>query len=643
MRSFIVGTAGHIDHGKSALVRALTGTDPDRLKEEKERGITIDLGFAHLSLADGLVASFIDVPGHERFVRNMLAGAHGIDAVMLVIAADESVMPQTREHFHICRLLGIPRGLIAVTKCDVADPELQALAEAEVRDLVAGSFLEGAEAVRVSARTGAGLETLRKALHGLAEQTPARSTHGLLRLPIDRVFTLHGFGTVVTGTLVSGRVAVGDELEALPAGRRARVRGLQVHGDPVESVGAGHRTAVNLAGVEVHDLRRGYVLAHPGTLLVTSMLDVEVNLLAGERPLKDETRLRVHLASAEVLARLRVLADIPPRSAVDGLRGDNRLLPGTTGFAQLRLESPAVAGRGDRVVLRSYSPAVTIGGARVLDPLPEKRRGRSSVGRLKLLGDADLRGTAVALIEDAGAPGLPAPRLAARLTVPASELPALLAGAENVRSLGTDPVSFVSRAVLEGLADQTRRLLDAFHQDNPLKSGMPREELRRRVFARTPPAAFEAVLDALAAAGELRVLPDVVARAGHAVTLSPAEDETRRSLLEVALDAGLSGLPFGRLPASLEGSDPRLVERVTRLLAGEGTLRRVGEGMLVHRDHLDALKADVRARWPPGTRLDVAGFKDLTGLSRKFVIPLLEYLDRERVTRRAGNDRFVLS
>src|SRR5438093_2129737 len=330
MKDIIVGTAGHIDHGKSALVRALTGTDPDRLKEEKERGITIDLGFAHLDLGGGVVASFIDVPGHERFVRNMLAGAHGIDAVMLVVAADESVMPQTREHFHICRLLGVPRGLVALTKCDLADAETQALAEMEVRELVAGSFLEGAPVVRVSARTGEGLDEIRRGLREMALRAGERPTDGLLRLPVDRVFTLRGFGTVVTGTLVSGRLDAGEEIEVLPSGRRVRVRGLQVHGEPVESVAAGSRAAVNLASVEVDELSRGDVLARPGTVASSSILDVEMTLLPGQKPLKDQTRVRVHVASAERLARVRLLATA-------------RLAPGETARAQLRLERPAAA------------------------------------------------------------------------------------------------------------------------------------------------------------------------------------------------------------------------------------------------------------------------------------------------------------
>ncbi|HVD77041.1 MAG TPA: selenocysteine-specific translation elongation factor [Vicinamibacteria bacterium] len=622
MRSFIVGTAGHIDHGKSALVLALTGTDPDRLKEEKERGITIDLGFAHADLGGGVVASFIDVPGHERFVRNMLAGAHGVDAVLLVVAADESVMPQTREHFHICQLLGIPRGLVALTKCDLADAEMQALAEMEVRELLAGSFMQDAPVFKVSARTGHGLDGLREGLLEMARQTAERPADGLLRLPVDRVFSLRGFGTVVTGTLVSGQLKSGEELEILPSGRRARVRGLQVHGQPVDRVAAGSRAAVNLAGLEVDELARGDVLARPGTVLASSILDVELTLLPGEKPLKDQARVRVHIASAERLARVRLLQVA-------------RLDPGKTVRAQLRLERPAAAGRGDRLVIRSYSPASTIGGAVVLDPLSPRRRREASVVSLA----ADVATTAGILVEDAGPAGIDAPTLAARLTVPLASLTTALESRTSLATVGSDPVRYVSARALDALAEEVRSLLQRFHGDNPLKTGMPREELRRRVFSRAAAGAFERVLDGLTGRAELRIEAEAVALAGHAVRLSPAEETTRQTLLARAREAGLAGIDSSKPAAA--GGDARLAERVVRVLLAEGRLRRVGDAV-VDAGALDDLKAEVRRRWPPGTRLDVAGFKDLTGLSRKFVIPLLEYLDRERVTRRAGNDRLVL-
>jgi len=609
-------------------VRALTGTDPDRLKEEKERGITIDLGFAHEALSPEVVASFVDVPGHERFVRNMLAGAHGIDAALLVVAADESVMPQTREHFHICRLLGIPRGVVALSKCDLADADLQAIAELETRELVKGSFLEGREVVRVSARTGLGLDELRAALLALARETPPRDASGLLRLPVDRVFSLHGFGTVVTGTLVAGELRGGEELLALPSGRSARVRGLQVHGQAVEAVGAGSRAAVNLGGVEVAELARGDVLVRPGTLRPSSMLDVELTLLPGARPIADGARVRVHVASAEVLGRVRLL-------------GPEAVEPGASALAQLRLEEPCLAGRGDRLVLRSYSPAETIGGAVVLDPVPPRRRARDQ-GRLAALrSSTTLAAAAEVVVGEAAQAGVEAPLLAARLTVPVAVLLDAVRTSHALRLLGRDPVVVVTEDALDELGRQTVQELTRFHREQPLRPGMPREELRTRLFARAAAPAFEAVLAGLAAASRVRLLPDAVALASHQVRLSAGEEEARALLTEKAAAAGLAGVEITSL-AGASGKDEHLLERVGRVLVDERVLQRIGDGILVHRDHLEELKREVRRRWPGGSKLEVMAFKEMTGLSRKFVIPLLEYLDRERVTRRAGNDRMVL-
>jgi selenocysteine-specific elongation factor len=577
-----------------------------------------------------VVVSFIDVPGHERFVRNMLAGAHGIDAVALVVAADESVMPQTREHFEICRLLGIPRGLVVLTKCDVADAESQALAELEVRELVFGSFLEGRPLLRISARTGLGLEGLVAALLALAHEVPSRSADGLLRLPIDRVFTLRGFGTVVTGTLISGELRVGEELEVLPSGHRARVRGLQIHGEAVEVAPAGSRSAVNLAGVLVSDLARGDVLARPGTVRPTSMIDVEVELLAGAKPLLDQTRVRVHVASAEVLARVRLLEG-------------GRLAPGESGLAQLRLERPAVAGRGDRLVLRSYSPAFTIGGALVLDPLPRRRNRADGKGsaRLRARGRAPFSEAAASFVAEAGAVGIDAATLSARLCVSTSALRLALAPPSSVVALGPGPSAYISEEALATLARSAKEVLARFHRENPLRPAMPREEMRRRIFAHAPEGAFDRVLQDLLRTVEIRVEADTLALARHEVTLGPEEQQAQRALLEASMSGGLAGIDVPGLAARL-GIERRLLERLAHLLLAEGRLFRVGDAMLVHRDHLDSLKARVRERWPPGSSLDVPGFKELTGLTRKHVIPLLEYLDRERVTRRLGNDRTVI-
>jgi selenocysteine-specific elongation factor len=437
---------------------------------------------------------------------------------------------------------------------------------------------------------------------------------------------MHGFGTVVTGTLVSGALAVGEEVEALPSGRRARVRGLQVHGEAVDRVAAGHRTAANVAGVDVADVARGDVLVRPGTLRSTSIVEADVTLLPGERPLKDQSRLRVHAASAEVLARLRLPEGGP-------------LAPGRTARAQLRMEAPVVVGRGDRLVLRSYSPAVTVGGAVVLDPLaPKRRRGGPAPQALAI--ESDLASAAAGLVTEAGHAGIDGPSLAARLTVPTAELEVMMAGRPEVRAFGREPVRYVATPVVDALARATLDTLDVFHAAEPLRPSMPREELRGRAFARVAPGVFEAVLDDLVRAEEVRVAADGVSRARHAVRLTPAEDRARTALLGAARAAGLAGLDAAAVRTAA-GADLKVADQVLRLLTAEGTLRRVGDAV-VDAERLDALEAEVRRRWPPGSRLDVGAFKDLTGLSRKFVIPLLEYLDRRRVTRRTGADRYVL-
>jgi selenocysteine-specific elongation factor len=558
----------------------------------------------------------------------MLAGAHGIDAVLLVVAADESVMPQTREHFHICRLLGIERGLVALTKSDLADAEALALARLEVSELVQGSFLEGRPVLAVSASTGEGLADLRQALLALATETPPRSREGPLRLPIDRVFSLRGFGTVVTGTLVSGALAAGDEVEVLPSGLRARVRGLHVHGASVEQAAAGTRTAANLAGVEIGELVRGDVLVRPGTLRPTSMIDGELSLLPGTRPLRDGARVRVHVASAEVPARVRLL-------------GTEGLGPGEAALAQLRLERRAVAGRGDRLVLRSWSPAQTIGGVRVLDPQPPRRRRASWPAVQRVRDAASTTEAALAMIGETGPAGVEALALAARLTTPLDRLLPSLAASPAVVALGQGPVWLVSRSALEALSEEAIAAVSRFHGDEPLRPAMPREELRARVFSRAPAPAFEHVLSKLVSSRRLQAGPEGLARPDHAVRLAPEEDEARVALLRAAEAAGLAGVETRALAGGAR-RDPRLLERIAHVLVREGSLARIGDALLVHTSHLDAFKAEVRRRFPPGERLEVVAIKQLTGLSRKFVIPLLEYLDRERVTRRSGADRVVL-
>ena len=568
----------------------------------------------------------MDVPGHERFVKNMLAGAHGIDAVLLVIAADESVMPQTREHFQICRLLGIPAGLIVLSKCDLADAEMQQVAEIEARELTVGSFLEAAPVLRVSAKSGEGIDALKAALRALHDRLGARPETGLTRLPIDRVFTMRGFGTVVTGTLVGGRISSGDDLVALPSGRQVRVRSVQTHGRAVDSLAAGQRAALNVAGPETQALLRGEVLIRPGTLEATSLVDVELTLLgAVSRPLRDQERMRVHFASAEVLARVRLL-------------NGRRLEPGESAVAQLRLEAPAVAVRGDRLIVRSYSPSTTIGGARVLDPQPIKRRKLADAAGLLALAAASPREAALAYLLQAGERGSGVAQLSARVGVPAELLRAELAGADPIVLLDGGANALARAALLE-LSRRALARVARFHAESPLKAAMPREELRQQVFAKAPPGAAETALSALAKAGELRFAGDGVALAGRFVELKADEADAHAALARAFDEAGLAGLDTAE--AVRVSRQPRpLVERLAPLLVEEGLLARVGD-RLVARARLQALVEAVRARYPAGSALDVSSFKELTGLTRKHVIPLLEYLDRERVTQRAGAERFV--
>ena len=636
MRTLIVGTAGHIDHGKSSLVRALTGTDPDRLKEEKARGITIELGFAHAPIADDVVASFVDVPGHERFVRAMLAGVGGIDLVLLVVAADESVMPQTREHFDICRLLGVSRGLIVLSKCDVADATAAEVAALEVRELVAGSFLADAPILPVSSVTGEGLDALRAALTAAARQLVPRGRSGAVRLPVDRAFSMKGFGTVVTGTLVSGVVEVDGDLVLLPAGDRVKVRGLHVHGQSRRQAGAGERVAMNLTGVEVSDVPRGAVVTAAGALQPTRRLDARLTMLPGAG-LKHGARVRVHQGTAEALARV-------------SLAGQAGLIaPGAAAEARLRFESPVVMTRGDRFIVRSYSPLVTIGGGVVLDPLPPRAGVRTArgVARLAALQEQadpadDLRAALRVMVASAGLQGVAMSELRARAggtsSDQASALEALARAGGVV--LGGDWV--VDGGAAHAPVATMMASLAAFHQTSPLAAGMPLEEVRGRWFAATPPAVFDRIIAALVAAGTVSA-KDTLALASHRVTLTDEETQVYAWVDRRFAEAGFSPPDAAALAAESRRA-PALVERIVQLMVKQKRLVRV-DTLVFHHDVLERLKQEVAARKGTGggsATVDVKAFKDTYDLSRKFAIPLLEYLDRERVTRRAGEVRIVL-
>ena len=622
MRSIVVGTAGHIDHGKSSLVLALTGTDPDRLKEEKARGITIDLGFAHLEHA-GCGFAFVDVPGHERFVRNMLAGAGGIDAVMLVIAADESVMPQTREHFAICSLLHVNAGLVVLTKSDLVDADTLELCRIEARELVKHSFLDGAPIVAVSARTGMGLGALRQELAALAQRVPHRPSNGAVRLPVDRAFSMKGFGTVVTGTLVSGAIHPDDTLSLLPQGRSVKVRGVQVHGRMALAAAAGQRTAANLGGIDVAEVSRGDVLSTAGAFESTRRADILVEMLEDAKPLKHGARVRFHQGTSELLGRVA--------------------LSGESGYARIRFEKPAVVTRGDRFILRAYSPPVTIGGGTVLDPAPPRGAIRTAAGRARfeqLDPKMPTTDAVMVFVRERGIAGLPASALVSRggLSPAASDaLARELADALRLTRVGDLLVD--SAAYSKQAASLLGAILE-HHAQQPLSPGLPREEARVRLFGAAPPAVFDSVVTSLAMAGHI-VARDTLAKAGHQLSLSPEEQRARDALSAAFKSAGLAP-PDAQAAAVSTGVSVEVADRMLKLLAREKTLVRVGD-LLFHEEHLARLKTEVRAMKTSGTsKLDVAFFKDRYGVSRKFAIPLLEYLDRERVTRRVGGARMIL-
>jgi selenocysteine-specific elongation factor len=638
MRSVIVGTAGHIDHGKTTLVRALTGVDADRLPEEKRRGITIDLGFAELDLGDVRVG-FVDVPGHERFVKNMLAGAHGLDLVALVIAADEGVMPQTREHFDICRLLGVSSGLVVLTKSDAVDDELLELVRLEASELVAGSFLEGAPAVAVSARTGQGIEEFKAALLGAAAAAPARSSDAVARLPVDRSFTMRGFGAVATGTLVAGEISEGDELELLPATLRVRVRGLQVHGAAVKSASAGQRTAVNLGGVDAAEVERGMMLAPVGRLRPTQILDARVDVLAdAPRGLRTRQRVRVHHGTAEVLARVAALEE------------SGEIAPGSGGLAQLRLEAPVVALPGDRFIVRTYSPQRTIAGGVVLDAHAQKHRGRDRAAaraRLAALEGADRAARLAFFVESAGERGLPRAEAAARTGWRDDVLEAAAAEGRGRGAFVETEGVLVAREVFDGLVRAAVAEVEAHHGREPLSRGLARETLRERVFSRAAPELFRAALRKAEEAGTLVAERELVRAAGHSLDLSPADAALRDRLEAVYRDAALEApaLEEAFARAGGDGAKREHLRKLLQLLLDAGALVRVKEDLLFHREALERLTAALRdyaATRAPDRLIDVAAFKELSGVSRKYAIPLLEYFDLKRVTRRAGDRRLIL-
>jgi selenocysteine-specific elongation factor len=634
MAHVVVGTAGHIDHGKTSLVKALTGIDADRLKEEKERGITIDIGFASLRLDDETTIGFIDVPGHERFVKNMLAGVGGIDAVMLVIAADEAVMPQTREHLDICSLLHVKRGLTVLTKIDATEPDIVDLAEMEVREYLKGSFLQDAPLIRVSSQTNEGIAALTAELHRLAREVAPRDASHIFRLPVDRCFTMKGFGTVISGTLIAGRIRKDDEVEVLPVQRSARVRGIQVHGSSVDEARAGQRTALNLQRVELGEIERGMVLVPPGVFSPTSTFDVELELLpSAPAPILRRKRVRFHVGTAEVMGYVVLL-------------GREVLEPGGTAFAQVHLEQPTFALPGDRFIVRQYSPMMTLGGGEIIDGRPGRHRPSDGTvpEALRAFQAAPLDARVATLVEGAGTRAIDTAELVGRLGATPEQIASALtrlADSDTVRVVQETPTVVVSGAVFAAAANAVAGAVAQFHAAEPLAKGIAREELRGRALRGASPLVFRAVLDDLASSQQLTVEQDIVRAHQRTVTLGGEEARIRTALEERYRALGLQAPAADEIIRALALERGR-ARKIVQVLVDEHVLVKVADDTFVETAALTALIGNVRRLKQVNPRLGVREFKELTGLSRKFAMPLLEYLDTQRVTRRQGEDRVIL-
>jgi selenocysteine-specific elongation factor len=600
MRGIVIGTAGHIDHGKTSLIRALTGIDTDRLPEEKTRGISIDLGFAHLILPGGERISFVDVPGHERFIKNMLAGAGGIEAVLLVVAANESVKPQTREHFDICRLLGIERGLVVLTKSDLIEPAQLQIVVDDVRRLCEDSFLATAPIIPVSVVTGSGLEELKQRLAFLSREPNRRDGTGIARLPIDRSFAVKGFGTVVTGTLWSGMLRTGETVAIHPAKRQARIRGLQVHGNQVEVATAGDRTAVNLAGVDHSEIRRGCVLTPPQLLEPTITIDVEVDWLAGCEIPSTRQYFLLHIGTSEMLASFKTWAVRSP-------------------FARLHLAQPVLALPGDRFVLRRTSPAQTVGGGRVIEAFPPKRLNRAkTITRLTLLARADPARRIQVLVE-AARNGLRLDNLVRLTGLPSDAL--MQAIRKNPELVATAQFVLAKSWIEQRRAKLVSWLKD-FHVQHPGAEGAPLAQARLGLDANLSQVLFENF-------PEVRLQGETIALADHRPRVSNQESALLREIERRFQQAGLE-------PPLLDGIPRAMLETLIKTQK----LVRVSPDLVFHAEAIAGLRESVISR--KGRRFSVPEFKSWTNISRKYAIPLLEYLDRQHVTRRDGDARVVL-
>ncbi|GAB4489742.1 MAG: selenocysteine-specific translation elongation factor [Thermodesulfovibrionales bacterium] len=624
MKHIILGTAGHIDHGKSSLVKALTGIDPDRLKEEKERGITIDIGFADLSFPEAdLTVGIVDVPGHERLINNMLAGAGGIDMVLMVVAADEGIMPQSREHLAICNLLRIKSGIIALTKADLVEKDWLGLVTDELRNFVQGTFLEGCPIVPVSSRTGENLDALKSEIKTMAAGIEPKTSGGLFRLPIDRVFTLKGFGTVVTGTAVSGSLSVDDPVEILPSGIATKARGMQSHGKAITTAYAGQRVAVNLQGVEKEQLRRGDVAVVPGSFSPTRAIDVHVEMLRDVPLLKNRSQVHFYAGTSETIARVI-------------LYEKEELRPGESGYCQFRLQDPVVVMSGDRYIIRRFSPLETLGGGEVLDPLPARRRRKDGIQDLVSLHSGTMAERIALKIEKTGMRGLSAHALRGWISAETREIAAAVEELKKAKKIMAVDDLMIHQHSFEAMQAKIASVLDAFHKANPLKPGMPKEEVRAALNA--DGRVFNALI---AASPNIAADKDLLRKKDFRIALSTNEEETRKKILGLLDSGGFQPPAKAEIMDGLK-LDQKQMNDILNMLVKEKLIVRVNETFYLSASVHEKLLSILRAFFEKKPELTVAEFRDLINASRKYALPILEFLDASRVTIRTGDVRKLI-
>ena len=633
MQHFVLGTAGHVDHGKTSLIKALTGTDTDRLKEEKERGITIELGFASLALPCGHTLGIVDVPGHEKFIKHMVAGAAGIDLVLMVIAADEGIMPQTKEHLQICSLLGITTGLVALTKIDLVEKDWLELVRSEITNYLQDTFLAEAPIVPVSAVKETGIPELLAETDKIVSRLQEKNDDGIFRLPVDRIFTMKGFGTVVTGTLISDKIKVGEDVQILPENISTRIRGIQVHNQPTEEAFSGQRTALNLQGIDKATLARGNVLVRPQTLRPTKRLDAFFEYLASNtRKLKNRSLVRLHTGTTEIMTRIVLL-------------NADELSPGEKSFAQLILADEDVVVAGDHFVLRSYSPVTTIGGGRILDPLPgkHKRKNKKILDDLQILQSGALPEKISVLLERAGFNGINVRSLAFRLGIHVKKIREALEKLFSDRQailLSGDDTTALSSHLYAQLEDLLLKSLADYHQNNPLKEGISKEELKAALAGTVSAKLFNMVLASLGKRNLIASDKDNVRLASHLVQLAGEEDTLRRSIASTYTQAGLTPPSLADVLNGFKDQKAK-AQNIVKLMIKDGELIKINEDLCFTGEALTRLREKYKAQLVRDGQATPATFKDLTGLSRKYIIPLMEYFDTSKLTVRVGDHRIL--